>query len=83
VLSLLKYTVHPGDAETVGGMHFPGSSVTVYFVESKTEQKLGSATVTAGQFVTTVKIPSTAAAGPAAIRACYTGGCAFATISVL
>jgi eukaryotic-like serine/threonine-protein kinase len=81
-VSLLKYTVHPGDAETVGGMHFPGTSVVIYFVENKTQLKLGTAAVSGGQFVTTVRIPTTATAGPAAIRACYTGGCAFATISI-
>ena len=43
---------------------------------------LGTAPVSSGRFLTTVRIPSTARAGAAAIRACYTGGCAFATINV-
>ena len=79
---VLKSSVKPGDSETVGGQHFPGSAVAVYFVQGKTDQQLGNASVSGGSFVTTVHIPSVAVAGPAAIRACYSGGCAFATITV-
>jgi len=82
-ISVLKYYVKPGDAETVGGGHFPGSTVVVYFVQGKTDVQLGTAPVTGGEFTTTVRIPSSATSGPAAIRACYSGGCAYATINVM
>ena len=81
-MSVLKYYVKPGDTETVGGLRVPGSTVVIYFVQGKTEVQLGTAPVSGGQFTTTVRIPSSASTGPAAIRACYTGGCAYATISV-
>ena len=81
-LSVLKYYVKPGDSETVGGVRFPGSTVVISFVQSKTEVQLATVPTSSGGFTATVKIPSSAVAGPAAIRACYTGGCAFATISV-
>ena len=81
-ISILKYYVKPGDAETVGGQHFPGSSAVIYFVQGKNEVQLATAPLAGGQFTTTVRIPSSATTGAAAIRACYSGGCAFATISV-
>jgi len=79
---VLKSSVKPGDSETVGGSYFPGTSVTVYFVQGSTVVGLGTAPVSGGRFVTTVRIPSSARAGAAAIRACYAGGCAYASISV-
>lgn len=81
-VSVLKASVKPGDSETVGGQHFPGSGVVIYFVQGKTDQQLGTASVSGGSFVTTVHIPSVAVAGPATIRACYSSGCASATITI-
>jgi tRNA A-37 threonylcarbamoyl transferase component Bud32 len=81
-MSVLKYTVKPGDAETIQGTHFPGSTVAISFLEGGHDTALGTAPLSGGMFNTTVRIPSTATAGPAAIRVCYTGGCAYSTISV-
>ena len=81
-ISVLKYSVKPGDAETVGGQRFPGSTVVIYFTQGKTDVQLGTAPVSAGVFTTTVRIPSVATPGPAAIRACWSGGCAYSTINV-
>jgi hypothetical protein len=82
VVEVLKSSVMPGDSESVGGSYFPGTSVSIYFVQGATVVGLGTAPVSGGKFLTTVRIPSTARAGAAAIRACYTGGCAYASISV-
>ena len=81
-LSILKYYVKPGDSETVGGRYFPGSAVTIYFIQGKTLDEIKSAPVASGAFTTAFAIPSNAVTGPAAVRVCYTGGCAYATISV-
>lgn len=82
VVEVLQATVKPGDSETVGGRNFPGTTVSLYFAQGSTVQGMGTAAVSGGRFLTTVRIPTTARAGAAAIRVCYTGGCAFATISV-
>ena len=81
-LSVLKYYVKPGDSETVGGLRFPGPNAVLFFVQGKNEVQLATVALSGGGFTTTVKIPSSAVTGPAAIRACYTGGCAYATINV-
>ncbi|HKW06529.1 MAG TPA: protein kinase [Candidatus Dormibacteraeota bacterium] len=82
LVEVLQPSVKPGGSESVGGRYFPGTTVAVYFVQGTTVIGLGTAQVSGGRFVTTVRIPSTAKTGSAAIRVCYTGGCAFATISV-
>ncbi len=82
VVEVLQATVKPGDSETVGGRNFPGTTVSLYFVQGSTVQGLGTAAVSGGRFLTTVRIPTTAKTGAAAIRVCYSGGCAFATISI-
>jgi protein kinase-like protein len=82
LVEVLTSTVKPGDSETVGGRYFPGTTVAIYFVQGTTVVELGTAPVGSGRFLTTVRIPSTAKTGAAAIRACYTGGCAYATINV-
>jgi protein kinase-like protein len=82
LVEVLTSSVKPGDSETVGGRYFPGATVAIYFVQGSSVVALGTAPVSSGRFLTTVRIPSTAKSGAAAIRACYTGGCAYATISV-
>ena len=82
VVEVLTSSVKPGDSETVGGRYFPGTTVGIYFVQGTSVVGLGTAPISSGRFTTTVRIPSTAKAGAAAIRVCYTGGCAFATINV-
>jgi hypothetical protein len=79
---VLKSSVKPGDSESVGGRDFPGTSVAIYFVQGTSVVGLGTAPISSGGFLATVRIPSSAKAGEAAIRVCYTGGCAYATISV-
>ncbi len=81
-VSVLRPSVKAGESETVAGRGFPGSAAAIYFVQGSKVDALGSAPISATQFYVTVKIPAGAVAGPAAIRACYTGGCAYATISV-
>jgi hypothetical protein len=82
LVEVLTSSVKPGDSETVGGRYFPGTGVAIYFVQGTSVVELGTAQVSSGRFLTTVRIPSTAKSGAAAIRACYTGGCAYATINV-
>jgi hypothetical protein len=82
VVEVLKSSVKPGDSESVGGRDFPGTSVAIYFVQGTSVVGLGTAQISSGGFLATVRIPSSAKAGEAAIRVCYTGGCAYATISV-
>ena len=79
---MLTSSVKPGDSDSVGGRYFPGTTVAVYFVQGTTVVSLGTAQVSSGRFLTTVRIPSTAKTGAATIRACYSGGCAYATINV-
>ncbi|HYT11217.1 MAG TPA: hypothetical protein VEL12_00405, partial [Candidatus Nitrosopolaris sp.] len=70
---------------TVKGFHFnPGQTVTLTFIQgSTTSQTVATATVgTDATFLQTYTIPSSAVVGPAYIRACDAGGCAFASISV-
>jgi hypothetical protein len=76
--------VHTGTM-TVKGFHFsPGQTVTLTFIQgSTTSQTVATATVgTDATFLQTYTIPSSAVVGPAYIRACDAGGCAFASISV-
>ena len=82
VVEVLSSSVKAGGSETVGGRNLPGSTVAVYFVQGSTVTGLSTAQVSNGKILTNVRIPSTARPGPAAIRVCYTGGCAYATISV-
>jgi protein kinase-like protein len=82
LVEVLTSSVKPGDSESVGGRYFPGTTVAIYFVQGTNVVGLGTAPVSSGRFNTTVRIPSNARAGAAAIRACYTGGCAYATINV-
>ena len=82
VVSVLKPSVKAGETETVAGRNFPGSVATIYFIQGSRVEALGSASISAGQFYSTVKIPASAVAGSAAIRACYTGGCAYSPVSV-
>jgi hypothetical protein len=82
LVEVLASSVKPGDSETVGGRYFPGTTVAIYFVQGTTVVGLTTATVTNGRILATVRIPSTAKPGAAAIRVCYTGGCSYATISV-
>ncbi|HEY0829701.1 MAG TPA: serine/threonine-protein kinase, partial [Candidatus Dormibacteraeota bacterium] len=42
-MSVLKYTVKPGDSETAGGVRFPGSTVVIYFVQDKTVDQITTA----------------------------------------
>jgi protein kinase-like protein len=82
LVEVLTSSVKPGDSESVGGRYFPGTTAAIYFVQGTTVVSLGTAQVSSGRFLTTVKIPSSARPGAAAIRACYSGGCAYATINV-
>jgi serine/threonine-protein kinase len=82
VVEVLSSSVKPGDSESVGGRYFPGTSVAIYFVQGASVVGLGTAPISSGRFLATVRIPSSAKSGAAAIRVCYTGGCAYATISV-
>jgi Protein kinase domain len=82
LVEVLTTSVKPGDSDSVGGRYFPGTTVAIYFVQGTTVVSLGTAQVSSGRFLTTVRIPSTARPGAAAIRACYSGGCAYATINV-
>jgi Protein kinase domain len=82
LVEVLTSSVKPGDSDSVGGRYFPGTTAALYFVQGTTVVGLGTAPISSGRFLTTVKIPSTAKSGAAAIRACYTGGCAYATINV-
>ena len=82
LVEVLTSSVKPGDSDTVGGRYFPGSTVAIYFVQGSSVVGLGTASVSSGRFQATVRIPSSAKAGSAAIRVCYTGGCAYATIYV-
>jgi hypothetical protein len=83
LVEVLTSSVKPGDNESVGGRYFPGTSAAIYFVQGTSVVGLGTTPVSSGRFVTTVRIPSTARPGAAAIRACYVGGCAYATINVV
>jgi hypothetical protein len=69
---------------TVKGFHFsPGLTVTLTFTQGTTTTRVATATVgTDATFLQTYTIPSTAVVGPAYIRACDEGGCAFASITV-
>ena len=82
LVEVLTSSVKPGDSESVGGRYFPGTSASIYFVQGTSVVVLGTAPISSGRFLTTVRIPSTAKSGSAAIRACYTGGCAYAPINV-
>jgi hypothetical protein len=82
LVEVLTSSVKPGDSDSVGGRYFPGTAVAIYFVQGTNVVGLGTAPVSSGRFLTTVRIPSNARAGAAAIKACYTGGCAYATINV-
>ncbi|HEV2477858.1 MAG TPA: hypothetical protein VGX22_15075, partial [Candidatus Dormibacteraeota bacterium] len=82
LVEVLTSSVKPGDSETVGGRYFPGTAAAISFVQGTNVVGLGTAPVSGGRFMTTVRIPSTARPGAAAIRACYAGGCAYATINV-
>ena len=71
--------------ETVYGIHFsPGSTVTITFVQgTATNKQMGTQTVSSsGYFSLTFTVPSSAVAGPAAIKVCGTSGCLSATVSV-
>ncbi|HKC20606.1 MAG TPA: serine/threonine-protein kinase, partial [Candidatus Dormibacteraeota bacterium] len=82
LVEVLNPSVKPGASEVVGGRYFPGTSAELFFVQGTGVVGLGTSPVSAGRFNATVRIPSTAKTGAAAIRACYAGGCASASISV-
>jgi len=83
LVEVLTSSVKAGDSESVGGRYFPGTSAAIYFVQGTNVVGLGTTPVSSGRFLATVRIPSSARAGAAAIRACYVGGCAYATINVV
>jgi hypothetical protein len=71
--------------ETVYGIHFtPGTTVTITFVQGTAMNKqMGTQTASSsGYFSLTFTVPSSATAGPAAIKVCGTSGCLSATVSV-
>jgi serine/threonine protein kinase len=83
-LSSSRIKVHTGTM-SVKGFHFnPGQTVTLTFIQGSTTNKaVATATVgTDATFLQTYTIPATAVVGPAYIRACDLGGCAFASFSV-
>jgi hypothetical protein len=82
LVEVLTSSVKPGDSDSVGGRYFPGTTAAIYFVQGSTVVGLGTAPISSGRFLATVRIPSSAKPGAAAIRACSTGGCAYATINV-
>jgi hypothetical protein len=85
-ISISNYNIKRSTgAETVYGIRFsPGSMVTVTFVQgAATNKEVGTQTVSSsGYFSLTFTVPSTAVAGPAAVKVCGSSGCLSATVNV-
>jgi hypothetical protein len=83
-LSSSRIKLHTGTM-TVRGVHFsPGQTVTLTFIQGTATSKTVATTTAMADstFLQSYTIPSNAELGPAYIRACDAGGCAYASITV-
>ncbi|MFI5283944.1 MAG: hypothetical protein ACHQ0J_12560 [Candidatus Dormibacterales bacterium] len=84
-LALSSGSVKRGGTLTIYGLNFaPRQTISINFVQSASPKYLTTSTTgPEGSFRTPVIIPSTAALGPASVRACAGSVCAYATFTVL